>query len=116
MKEVEKLDKEIGERLKSLRKERKLTQQEVADRINVNHSYISKIEKGLIPSLVALKKLCDLYETSMPQLFGEEVEVPDELKELGVEWVSFAEEMKGQNLSPDDIKKYIEVVKTLKSL
>jgi transcriptional regulator with XRE-family HTH domain len=113
---TEELDEEIGKKLKLLRKEKKWSQREVAEKIDVNFTYISKIENGRIPSLTILKKLADLYGVSVPSLFGEEQDVPEELKEVGVEWISFGKEMKQANLSPEDVKRYVEVVKSLKNL
>jgi len=41
--------KEFGVRLRELRKQAGLTQRELADRVNVDFSYISKIESGAAP-------------------------------------------------------------------
>lgn len=111
------LDKKIGEKLKQLRlRHKELSTREVGRRIGVSNSYISKIENGTIPSLAILQKLCDLYEITMPELFGEEKEVPNELKALGVGWISFAKEMEKEDLTPEEVKKYIQAVKLLKGL
>jgi len=41
--------KEFGVRLRELRKQAGLTQRELADRVNVDFTYISKIESGAVP-------------------------------------------------------------------
>ena len=41
--------KEFGVRLRELRKQAGLTQRELADRVNVDFSYLSKIESGAVP-------------------------------------------------------------------
>lgn len=110
------LDKKIGEKLKQLRDARGYSTREVGRRIDISNSYVSQIEKGKSPSLSTLQKLCNLYGVRMASLFGEEVESNEELKDLGVDWMSFAEEMEKQNLTPEEVKKYVEVVKTLKGL
>lgn len=113
---MEELDKEIGLKLKKLREQKGLSLREAAKRIGVDHSYIHKIEGGKMPSLEKLKKLCDLYDFPIQSLFGEEVEVPDILKDLGVEWVAHVEKMKNKQLTPEEVEKMVEIVRTLKNL
>lgn len=110
------LDEKVGEKLKKLRDEKDWSTREVARRINISYSYVSKIENGKIPSLTTLQKLCDLYEVNITELFGKEVDTPDELKGLGVEWITFAEDMKKQELTPEEIKEFIKAVKTIRGL
>lgn len=109
---MEDLDKKIGLKLKKLREQLGYTMREVGDRTGIHFSYIGKIEKGQIPSLDKLNKLCELYNINMQSLFGEEIEVPKELYDLGVEWIVFAKEMKQQNLTPEEIKSIIDVIKS----
>lgn len=48
----------FGKHLRKLRKERKLTQEELADRAGMHFTYIGQIERGLRnPSLINLHKL-----------------------------------------------------------
>jgi transcriptional regulator with XRE-family HTH domain len=110
------LEKKIGEKLKNIRTQRGYSIREVGDKTGMHYTYISKIENGQKSSIGTLEKLCSLYNIKMSSLFGEEVDAPKELKELGVEWITFAEEMEKQNLTPEEVKKYIEVIKNLKSL
>lgn len=111
---MEKLDREIGEKLRKLRNDRPM--REVAEQIGIDHSYIGKIEKGKIPSLNTLRKLCDFYGVTVSSLFGDELVVPDELKEIGVEWISFAKEMEKKELTPEEIKAVIDAFKAIKKL
>lgn len=110
---MEELDKKIGNKLKQLREQKEYTMREVAERTGIHYTYVGKIEKGQIPSLDKLNKLCDLYGISIQSLFGEEVEVPIELRNLGVEWVTFAKEMQRENLSPDEIKNLVTFIKSM---
>ncbi|MFA5317634.1 MAG: helix-turn-helix transcriptional regulator, partial [Dehalococcoidales bacterium] len=41
--------KQFGARLRELRKQRGLTQRELAEQVGVNFSYLSKIEGGVVP-------------------------------------------------------------------
>jgi transcriptional regulator with XRE-family HTH domain len=113
---VEELDIEIGLKLKKLREELGLSLREAAKRIDVDHSYIGKIEKGKIPSLKILKKLCRLYGITVSSLFGEEAEVPTVLKDLGIEWITHVENMKNKDLTPEQVEKMVEVVRSINKL
>lgn len=111
---MEELDKKIGLKLKNLREQFGYSMREVGERTGIHFSYVGKIEKGQIPSLDKLNKLCSLYGIEIPSLFGEKVEVPEDLKEWGVEWISFAKELKDRNLTPEERKVIIDIAKTLK--
>ncbi|MDA6141378.1 helix-turn-helix transcriptional regulator, partial [Escherichia coli] len=94
VKEKEKsLGKEVGEKLRKERDKRKLTLREVGEATGIDYSYLGRIERGSLPSSTKLRKLADFYEIPMASLFGEEMEVPQELKDIGVEWISFSKEM-----------------------
>ena len=52
----------IGNRLKKLRKEQKITQRQIADFLEISQSQYAKIESGdRNLKLTKLTKLCDLY-------------------------------------------------------
>lgn len=55
--------------LKKARKNKKLSQEEVANILNIARSNISKYENGnLEPTIQTLKELCQLYEVSADDL------------------------------------------------
>ncbi len=57
------------EKLKKARKNKKLSQEQVANILNIARSNISKYENGnLEPTLQTLKELCLLYEVSADEL------------------------------------------------
>jgi transcriptional regulator with XRE-family HTH domain len=114
---TENLDIAIGDKLRKLREQKGYSIREVGKRINISHTYVSKIEKGKIPSLNTLNKLCELYGITIPELFGgESVDVPKELQDEGVEWIIFTKEMKQKNYTPEKIKQILEVVQAFKDL
>lgn len=56
----------IGHKIKILRKGRKLTQQELADRLQINRSSISNYEiNRRVPPLKELNKLCEFFGVGM---------------------------------------------------
>ena len=61
------------DRLKTLRKEKKLTQKELAEQIGIKQNSYSDWETGKNePSFENLIKLADLLEVSLDWLFGRE--------------------------------------------
>jgi transcriptional regulator with XRE-family HTH domain len=106
-------DEHIGQRLKELRMSKGYSMREVSSILGFDHSYLSRIEQGYLPSMRMLKDMTELYGVEIGDLFGKQQEVPQELKDLNVEWISFAKEMEKEELSPEKVKKYIEIVKKL---
>lgn len=113
---MEELDKIIGEKLKTIREEKKLSQREVAKKIGIHDTYISKIEKGRIPSVDVLKKICTFYNIDIASLFGEEIKTPEQLKNFGVEWITFIDDMQKRDLSPEEILQIINALKIVNKL
>lgn len=74
------MSKEIGSKLKQLRHGKKLTQEEVAARVNITRSTVSNYERGRrTPHLKDLQKLADVFGVGL-DYFG--VNPKDEAFEL----------------------------------
>ncbi len=73
MKEKKKLNVEIGEEVKRVREQSKVTQEQFAELIGVTPQYISDLERGVVGiSIPTLKRLCTaMCVTSDQILFGE---------------------------------------------
>jgi transcriptional regulator with XRE-family HTH domain len=72
----------IGERLRALREEKKLSQGDVEERTGLLRSYISRAENGhTVPAVETLEKFARALEVPMYQLFydGEEPPKPKDL-------------------------------------
>ena len=68
----------IGERLQSIREEKKLSQGDIQNRTGLLRCYISRVENGhTIPSLETLEKFARALETPLYQVFYEGKEIPD---------------------------------------
>lgn len=71
--------KTIGEFIQFLRKEKGLTQKELAEKVNVSDKTISKWENGnSTPDIGMLKPLCDALEISVNELISGEKLLPEE--------------------------------------
>lgn len=63
----------IGEKIKAIRMEKKITAKELAERVEVTPGYISQIERDLIsPSLSVLMRIADAIETPLASLLSQE--------------------------------------------
>lgn len=63
----------LGEKIKSYRENKNLTQLEVAEVLNVNAATISKYESGALePNIESLKKLSELFEITVDELLKDD--------------------------------------------
>ena len=70
MKPLSLTHKRLGRRIKTLRKELGLTQEDLAFEVGVNRSYMGFIERGeRNPSLAMLKKIAKALQVSLSVLF-----------------------------------------------
>ena len=61
----------IATRLKELRKKRGLTQEELAEAINLDAKHLSKLERaGSYPSIPTLEKLADALQVELKDIFN----------------------------------------------
>lgn len=59
----------LSDVLKNLRTINKLTQEDLADSLNVSRQTIAKWEKGeTVPDIFTLKKMCEMYQVSIDDL------------------------------------------------
>lgn len=64
-------DKSMGEIIAVLRRERGMTQKELADRLNITDKAISKWERGLaLPDTAAIPKLAEIFGVSVEELIS----------------------------------------------
>lgn len=60
----------IGERIKELRKQKSLTQKELAEALGVDRSSIGKYETGTLPSSEVVLKMAEFFGVSVDSLYG----------------------------------------------
>lgn len=72
----------LGELLRTSRQDKGLTQNDVADHLNVSRQAISKWENGNgYPDIDNLKVLSELYEVPITKLLGESKELKEKIEE-----------------------------------
>jgi len=116
------LKTEIGERLKKIRKERGLTQRELALKVSgkVDYTYIGKIEKNRqSPSIGVLKRISDALSVPLSYFFLEEGTaellklLPEDLKQIAKSEKKqvFLKALK--DINEEDIPFFIEIINVL---
>jgi transcriptional regulator with XRE-family HTH domain len=65
------LQRKLGQRIASLRKARKLTQEQLAEAIGCSVEFISLVERGVnAPSVAGLDKFAKVLKTEVKELFN----------------------------------------------
>ena len=88
----------IGSFLKQLRKEKGLTQEQLADRLYVSRRTVSRWETGSnLPDLDMLVELADLYEVDLRDIFNgqrRDTNMDSELKDTLLQAADYTQELK----------------------
>jgi transcriptional regulator with XRE-family HTH domain len=65
------LQRKLGQRIASLRKARKLTQEQLAEAIGCSVEFISLVERGVnAPTVAGLEKFAKILKTEVKELFN----------------------------------------------
>lgn len=73
----------IGHKLKELRQSKNLTTQQLADRVNVSQSYISRFENNrAIPDVDMLQRILHALGSDLSTFFSSDLDTPPDLIEL----------------------------------
>lgn len=108
------MDNKYGKAIRDLRLKNGDTIEQLAQKLKITESAMGKYERGerkVKPEF--LEQIAETYDVPVSSFYGEEVEIPKELKEVGVEWITFAKEMKEKNLTPEQIKATLALLETL---
>ena len=69
--------KEVGKRVRIIRKAKKLTQEQVGERAELNYKYVGEVERGEVnPSIETLFAIAEALNVSLSQLFAENWQLP----------------------------------------
>ncbi|PEL12698.1 helix-turn-helix domain-containing protein [Bacillus sp. AFS017336] len=111
----------LKENLRRLRISKKLTQEDVAKKLEISRQRYSNYENGVRqPDQEMLTKIADLFEVSVDYILGREetggnplAQIQKLVEEHGIENISFFDIEKWKNLSPAEIelvKQHFEMV------
>lgn len=98
----------IGEKIKQLRTEKKMSISELAERAGVAKSYLSSIERNLQtnPSIQFIEKISTVLGTTVNDLLREEkISGPEDLDN---EWLKIVQEAMESGVSKEQFKEYLE--------
>lgn len=101
----------FNENLKTIRKAKGYTQEELAIKIHVVRQTISKWEKGLsVPDADMLSKLADVLEINMSELLGSEIKEETNKNEVSEQLAKISEQLALKNRRHKRIWKVIGVI------
>lgn len=115
----------FGEKLRKLRKSKNLTLRDLAKDLDISYSALGKYERNeRQPDYKTLKEIANFFHVSIDYLLGvtdnpytiETVPaiIPDELKELDVEYIALAKDIQDRKIPPEDIKKILDAIASIK--
>jgi len=88
----------FNQNLKTIRKEKGYTQEELAIKINVVRQTISKWEKGIsVPDADMLTKIADVLEVNVSELLGAEIKETENKDEIAVQLAKISEHLAMKN-------------------
>ncbi|MCZ0870857.1 helix-turn-helix domain-containing protein [Peribacillus sp. AS_2] len=96
----------IGERVKKLREEKKMSMTELADKAGVAKSYLSSLERNLQtnPSIQFLEKISSVLNIPVDALL---YDAPNK-ETLDNEWMKIVEEAMNSGVSKQQFREFIE--------
>ncbi|UOQ48321.1 MULTISPECIES: helix-turn-helix domain-containing protein [Gracilibacillus] len=99
----------IGEKIKELRKQKRMSLSEVAEQAGVAKSYLSSIERGIQsnPSIQFMEKVGKVLGVTVNELLMSQSD--QELKQqLDEEWLKLAEEAMKSGVSKQEFKEFLD--------
>ena len=114
----------IGEKLKALREQKRMSQGDIEHRTGLLRCYISRVENGhTVPSLETLAKIAEAMEISLADFFPgtdtpQDRETRKMLGELSEEEIRFLAEIKkySTTLSDDDKKLVLAMIRKMATI
>ena len=110
----------FGKSLRQLRRSKSVSQRELARRVGVDFSYISKVENERLPPPAAdtIVKICEVLEISPVELLASTGKIPTQVKEmLGASSAAlqFVQQAHAMGLTEDEWDKLTRRLKRLRA-
>jgi XRE family transcriptional regulator of biofilm formation len=99
----------IGDRVKKLRLEKKMSLSELAEHAGVAKSYLSSLERNLQrnPSIQFLEKIASVLSVPVDHLIHEQMSTDD----LDSDWLNLAKEAMNSGISKEQFRDFLEFTK-----
>jgi len=110
----------FGQSLRQLRRSKDISQRELAAKVGVDFSYISKIENDRLPPPAAdtIIKICEVLSVSPDELLAMTGKMPSQVKQMvstSPAALQFMREAQSMNLSDKDWEELTQELKRLRS-
>ena len=84
----------LKDNLRTLRKQKGMSQEILAQQLNVVRQTVSKWEKGLsVPDADMLMRIADLFDTSVSELLGNKIEQEENVSDIAVQLALLNEQL-----------------------
>ena len=101
----------FSENLKTIRKEKGYTQEELAIKVNVVRQTVSKWEKGLsVPDADVLSHIAEVLEVSVSELLGADIKQEDSKNEVAEQLAKISEQLAIKNRRSKKIWRIIGII------
>lgn len=101
----------LGENIRDIRKQKGMTQEELANRIGVVRQTVSKWEKNLsVPDADLLQRIAQVLEVPVSALLGAKIEIEDHSNDLAVQLSRINEQLSIKNTRAKRIWKAVGFV------
>ena len=101
----------LGENIKTLRKNKGLTQEELAARLNVVRQTVSKWEKGFsVPDADILQRIAEILEVDVKLLLGSDIELEADSNSIADQLSRLNEQLAVKNRRSRKIRKIVGIV------
>lgn len=101
----------LGENIRDIRKQKGMTQEELANRIGVVRQTVSKWEKNLsVPDADLLQRIAQVLEVPVSALLGAKIEMEDHPNDLAVQLARINEQLSIKNTRAKRIWKTVGFV------
>lgn len=105
----------FGDRLRELRKEKKLTQEDIAKMFNISNNAVYSWEVGKTqPSIEIITKLAQYFNVTTDYLLGFNQDDLDKIDKLKIACQEAGISIAGQDFTVEDFKRAMQVVEMLK--
>ncbi|MGA9349943.1 MAG: helix-turn-helix transcriptional regulator [Anaerolineae bacterium] len=114
------MEQTFGQALRELRRSKGISQRDLAEKVRVDFSYISKIENDRLPSPAAdtIVKICDALEVSPDTLLALSGKIPSELRDTigsSPAAMQFIRNAQSMDLTEEEWKELTKQLKRLRS-
>jgi len=113
------MDQTFGQLLKAIRREKGISQRDLADKVGIDFSYISKVENDRMapPSADTIQKMCGVLEVSTEILLSKSGKLTGELSDAitsSPSAIKFMNEIKDMRLTDHEWDRMITNLKKLR--